>query len=205
MKDSIKNWYNAKVESYKQKYYSVEPAERTARILQHNGWVNVPYHPAVPLFLKLIDTPGNILDLGCGNGLLLKILRAETSHSLIPYGIDFVDDSIQEAKREVLPAFHNNFVTGNIETTDFFQQTFAYILVCPAYLHPEKAEAFLVRCLDQLQTDGKLILYEYMDQDVLEGFRSIRNITGQFISDSYNRIVYFRRACGDDFSHHSSD
>lgn len=194
--DPITTWYNEKIDSYKEKYYSDEPDERTARLLQHNGWQNVPYHPAVPLFLRIIDRPGNILDLGCGNGLLLKILRAESPFALVPYGVDFVEQSIEEATTEILPGYKDNFVRENIETTDFFGRVFTYILFSPAYLHPERTQNFLTTCLDRIESGGKLILYEYMDFNLLDGFRTVSDPSGtvrlgEMISDSYNHLLYF--------------
>src|SRR3972149_4052303 len=112
--DRFTRWYKDKIDLYRQKYYSHEPLDKNARLLQHNGWLNVPFHPAIRLFLRIIERPGSILDLGCGNGLLLKTLRAQCRYDLVPFGADFLEESIAEARDEILPAFRNNFVQSNI-------------------------------------------------------------------------------------------
>ncbi|MBE3576862.1 MAG: methyltransferase domain-containing protein [Limnochordales bacterium] len=55
---------------------------------------------------------GNILDLGCGNGALLKKLR-ERNPDFIPYGVDVNPVAIQNAK-QLLPEFANHFVVGDM-------------------------------------------------------------------------------------------
>ena len=45
------------------------------------------------LFLSIIDHDGKVLDLVCGNGLLLRHLVTNSKYKLIPYRVDFIEES----------------------------------------------------------------------------------------------------------------
>jgi len=60
-----------------------------------------------------IDGPGDFMDVGCANGLLLETLRGWTPHELTPHGIDFVAELIDYA-RERHPGFAANFAVANV-------------------------------------------------------------------------------------------
>jgi hypothetical protein len=62
---------------------------------------------------ELAGLQGNIIDLGCGNGVLLKKI-CNDSIELIPYGVDLKLDCIAHA-RQLLPQFEQNFIHA-----DFF-------------------------------------------------------------------------------------
>jgi hypothetical protein len=64
----------------------------------------------------LAATPGSVLDLGCGNGALLKKLH-DANPAIIPFGVESEPDRIAHA-RELLPAFAQNFVRGDMYNTD---------------------------------------------------------------------------------------
>ena len=55
---------------------------------------------------------GTVIDLGCGNGALLKKI-SEARTGMIPFGVD-ADESKLEHARLLQPAFAANFVAGNM-------------------------------------------------------------------------------------------
>jgi SAM-dependent methyltransferase len=191
-------WYSDQVDWFRQLYY-LTPADKAPPLLQHNGWfgVGTEEHPGFPTLLKAINRSGNILDLGCGNGLLLRTLIECASHKLVPFGVDFLPESIAEARGTILPAFKENFWTGNIASFDFGKRLYTYILICPAYLHEEVAESFLSECLEHLEVPGgKLILYEYCDVNIVSDYqnlvrRSGETLQGFFEGDNTTRIMCF--------------
>jgi hypothetical protein len=61
---------------------------------------------------ELTGLQGNILDLGCGNGVLLKKICAGND-ALVPYGIDMKTSCLDHA-RELLPSFDENFANGDL-------------------------------------------------------------------------------------------
>jgi 2-polyprenyl-3-methyl-5-hydroxy-6-metoxy-1,4-benzoquinol methylase len=196
---NTQQWYSAQVDWFRCQYYSRTPSDENSRLLQHNGWFNATSqeHPAPSLFLKVIDHGGNILDLGCGNGLLLRRLIEESPYTLVPFGVDFLSESIKEAQTAILPTFRENFWVANIAEFDFGEREYSYILICPAYLHPDSASTFLSTCLKHIATPrGKLILYEYCDVEIIMHYQSLVNysgqiLKGQFIGDDITRILHF--------------
>jgi Methyltransferase domain len=61
---------------------------------------------------SLSETTGNVLDLGCGNGVLLKKI-CQSNTDLIPWGIDISSANIAHAQL-LTPRFSDNFVVSDI-------------------------------------------------------------------------------------------
>jgi len=61
---------------------------------------------------RLVKSKGAILDLGCGNGILLQKICARRG-GLIPYGIDKSSDAIARAKL-IAPSFAANFYVNDM-------------------------------------------------------------------------------------------
>ena len=59
---------------------------------------------------------GNILDIGCGNGALLKKIY-EANSKTIPFGVELQPSSIEHGK-EILPQFTGNLICGNMFEED---------------------------------------------------------------------------------------
>jgi len=59
-----------------------------------------------------IDRPGDFMDVGCANGLLVESLLEWSDHEIVPHGIDFVPELVECAKQR-LPQFAANFEVAN--------------------------------------------------------------------------------------------
>ena len=70
------------------------------------------HRPIVELAVTSLGDTGTVIDLGCGNGALLKKI-CEARGGVIPFGMD-VDESKLEHARQLQPAFSANFVAGNM-------------------------------------------------------------------------------------------
>ena len=70
------------------------------------------HRPIVELAHTSIGETGTVLDLGCGNGALLKKI-CEPRPSLIPFGVD-LDETKLEHARQLQPSFAANFVAGSM-------------------------------------------------------------------------------------------
>ena len=71
--------------------------------------------------------PGRVLDLGCGNGVLLNTIRAANAR-LVPYGVD-ADASKIERARQMLPGFAANFYAGDMFDPDAHWPGVAFDLI----------------------------------------------------------------------------
>jgi SAM-dependent methyltransferase len=71
------------------------------------------YHSVVYLLRGLRIS--SIIDMGCGNGLLLKFMREQLGESIVPYGYDYNPLAIEMAKSQVLPEFADNFSEQDVE------------------------------------------------------------------------------------------
>lgn len=70
------------------------------------------HRPIVELAAASLDAGGTLIDLGCGNGVLLKKIT-EARAGVIPFGVD-VDETKLAHARTLLPAFGANFVAGSM-------------------------------------------------------------------------------------------
>jgi SAM-dependent methyltransferase len=112
----------------------------------------------------LAQTPGRVLDLGCGNGALLKRLADANPH-IVPFGVDIGASRIAHA-RELLPDFAENFIAGNLfDAKSLWSEGQRYVL---AMLMPGRLleatpdEVALLKSRLKAQCDHVLI-YAYGD------------------------------------------
>jgi 2-polyprenyl-3-methyl-5-hydroxy-6-metoxy-1,4-benzoquinol methylase len=79
--------------------------------------MDAAHHPIIQLAEEeLSDAEGNIIDLGCGNGALLKKIVSAQS-MLVPHGVDVKPECILHAK-ELLPEHAGNFVCRDFFDND---------------------------------------------------------------------------------------
>ena len=117
---------------------------------------------------KTINRDGTILDIGCGNGFLLKCFQYWQPHSLTPFGIDINSEFINQAKL-LFPEFANNFTVLSIETLEELkthnlpsQYDLVYWNVWDNwdFTHPNQVNP-LKRLINLLSSHGRLILGFY--------------------------------------------
>jgi SAM-dependent methyltransferase len=107
---------------------------------------------------------GNVLDLGCGNGALLrKILQANPR--IVPFGIDVERSRVAHAQ-ELLPDFRANFVVGDLfESEELWAdgRRYALALLMPGrFLEADAERAKWLREKLEAQCD-QLLIYAYGD------------------------------------------
>ncbi len=103
---------------------------------------------------------GDVLDLGCGNGALLRKIH-DRNPATVPYGVDVAHASIAHAKL-LLPAYIDNFHAGDMFADDVAWAARRYVLVvlAPTRLFETSAERAaalrerLAGCCDTLVVYG---------------------------------------------------
>ncbi len=118
-----------------------------------------------------INKDGELLDVGCGNGFLIKCLSEWSGFKIIPYGIDIDANYIKQAK-ELFPEYSGNFKTANfyaylplvsLGMCLWCFKKFDYVLwnVWDNYHFSERGLGQLNTLLNRVKNDGKLILTFY--------------------------------------------
>ena len=100
--------------SIKHSFYSSYPQGKTE--YERNGFDEYP-ELEYSMFIRAINnipvTSLRVIDIGCGNGLLLKHIIQNSGKQIMPYGIDFIEESIEETKCQTLPNYKDNFICKN--------------------------------------------------------------------------------------------
>jgi len=113
-------------------------------------------------FVPVVDRSGPVLDIGCGNGHLLRHLMDNCKNEIVPYGIDFRSAAIAEANRIVLAEYRDNFRCTDALSWSF-DVLFSYVLADPVIVHDDDRADFIELAERHLGSCGKLILYTYRD------------------------------------------
>ena len=152
-----------------------------SNLYRPNGFESLP-EDVYMAFLVEINKDGKVLDLGCGNGLMLKYLMTMSGYKLIPYGVDFMPPSIKQAK-EILHLQHRaNFTVGNVIHYSFSSKgPFDFIFVPLHHIDPADRINYLNKIKRAIKKNGKIIFYEYADslraerQDWIGGYQELKN------------------------------
>ena len=130
--------------------------------------MDVAHGPIVELAVSTLgERPGAVLDLGCGNGVLLKKVRDRMKANVLPFGIDVEPSRIRHA-RDLLPAFASHFQVGNMFSAEPPWQTrsdYALVLLAVRRLlevRPEDAARLRKHLARQ-----RVLLYVYGAEDEL--------------------------------------
>lgn len=123
---------------YERRHYN-ELFEETGNLNVLNGYLQEDYreirdYRTVVYLLRLLNkkeefTVSSVIDIGCGNGLLLKYIRESIGEDIIPYGCDYNALAIELLKEQVLPQFAGNFTHEDVnQITRVIDQDVAIIM-----------------------------------------------------------------------------
>lgn len=122
--------------------------------------------------LRVTEADGSILDVGCGNGLVLSRISERFS---VVCGVDYADGMIEVAQR-LVP--HAEFAVGQAGALDFADNRFARVL-CYSIFHYFPDEAYAHRALRELMRvcapGGVLLVGDVLDkrfEDEIKGSSS---------------------------------
>lgn len=119
----------------------------------HDGkFVKCMYDDILERVYKL--NPKKVLDLGCGNGNILKVLSEKTSADL--YGLDLSEQMIMEAEKRLNADV--NLTVGDAESLPYADDQFDLVICNASFHHYTKPKTVLNEVKRILKKDGTLIL-----------------------------------------------
>jgi hypothetical protein len=124
------------------------------------------HNPILALVVAtLSNREGNILDIGCGNGALLKKIH-EANPRTIPFGIEIEPSKIQHGQ-ELLPQFASNLVCGNMFEEDSIwsdDRRYALAILMPGRIIEAEDAEKVAKLKEQIEKHCEnLIIYAYGD------------------------------------------
>lgn len=118
----------------------------------------------------VIHKDGSILDIGCGNGFLIRCLQEWSDYQLTPYGIDTNGQYIKKAK-DLFPEHTGNFVVLDLKNLDLLKQhalpdRYDYVLLSNRWTKESAANAQPVfeELFNNIKEGGRLVVGFY-DED----------------------------------------
>lgn len=162
---------------YRRAYYPphVGASDDPLHASRRSGWASPgAQQRAYEAFLRILprNLHGDVLDLGCGDGALLRWLVTASGGTLVPYGVDFLPESIDAARAQAAPTHRDHYTIA--DASDFEPgRHFALVLTSLCYVLPPTRAELAARCRRWLQPDGCLVLYEYRGSPLFEGLFAI--------------------------------
>ena len=142
------------------------------RLHVYGRWMLCPFHH----LLEHIPQEGYHLDVGCGHGLLLALMRRRSSTQILK-GIDISTQKIGQAKRAVpLNIFFETSDVRDLKPASF--DTVSVIDVLYLLSTPQKLD-FLKSCYSVLREGGKLVVKEVTKGS---GWKSLFTFFQEFVS-----------------------
>lgn len=136
---------------------------------------------------------GNVLDLGCGNGMLLTKVCAGRS-ALIPHGIDSNGLALDHA-RQLLPHFARNVVHGdffNIELWAGGAQRYVLALLMLGRLLEVPRERSM-RMINRLREScSRVLVYVYPDCDKQPLEAMAQQFGLELVESNYQRVAFLK-------------
>ncbi|MBN1416217.1 MAG: 1-acyl-sn-glycerol-3-phosphate acyltransferase [Bacteroidales bacterium] len=119
-----------------------------------------------------IPRDAKIVDMGCGYGMISYMLSF-TSDQRTLLGIDYDSDKIELANNCISKNDRIHFVAADVTTYDLPHADVFLLSDVLHYIPEDKQEQLLIRCIDQLNPDG-IILIRDADKDLQKRHRGTR-------------------------------
>jgi len=131
------------------------------KIFKYNAFVKARYKNHLKLILKNIQKVKSkkikILDVGCGDGVLLFLLKEQlpVDKQISLYGIDADKKAVQTAGKKIPSA---NFKIGNVLNLKFKNNNFDIVISSDVIEHLQNQNKMLSEIYRVVKKDGKIII-----------------------------------------------
>jgi methionine biosynthesis protein MetW len=119
--------------------------------------------PEYPAIVKLVNSGASVLDLGCGDGDLLSLLKREKNITRAQ-GIEIDEDAIYKCVARGLSVFHGDIDSGLAEYAD---RSFDYVILNQTFQQVKKPDEVLHETLR-------------VGKEVIVGFPNFANISARY-------------------------
>ena len=106
--------------------------------------------------LAPINNTHSVLDVGCGEGFLLKALQAQFGSKIL--GLDFSDFGVKKHNLDILKYFIKGDIYNSITNLVLTEQKFDFVILKNVLEHVREPEVLLQTLKKLLKPDGKLLI-----------------------------------------------
>lgn len=119
-------------------------------------------HLFIKKLFRIGNTPQSILDVGCGDGRLLKIVKSIASNKCTLEGIEISKQASMEAEKKGF-----SITTSSIETINLPKGVYDYIFMIQVIEHLHKPYDSIIKLKESLKKGGVLVI-ETPDTDCID-------------------------------------
>ena len=136
---------------YQDNYYAYDfPKKKLSLARLGKGFIEKGY---IKLYKNLIDNSGSILDIGCGDGRLLSLLKTAKNCNWKLYGLDFNKKGNKITKEKGIKIYE-----GKFEEARFKKESFDLVIMNEILEHLYDPYKSLIKVKEMLKPKGYLII-----------------------------------------------
>ena len=124
-----------------------------------------------PFVIESLDyLPGKLLDIGCGEGVLLKMI-SERVEGCDLFGIDISHNALEVARSRL--SDNSIFIQGDSENLPFDDNSFDAIICTHSFHHYPKPKETIIEMFRCLRPGGEVIIVENYRKEIPRHLRNI--------------------------------
>jgi len=152
-------------------------------------WLNGQRSPVVLGLVSQFCQGGTLVEFGCGDGLLPRLLPHGSFSSYI--GIDISDVAIRHAKERHPARIDCHFIQGRMENWEGDQNVSLILMEeCLYYLSRPEQDRLLQKCLSSLGSRGRILVVVHERQKHLSTLQACQETRSLLSEENHGERVY---------------